>query len=178
MPQPQQCRIQALSATYTTNHGNDGSITYWARPGIEPTSSLIQVGFITTESQQELPLFIIFTLKPILSGISTATPCIFGGGWYLSFTWHSFFCPFTLSLCVSLRLKWVSHHWIFVCFCFRFFVCLFVCCLFRATFMPYGGSQARGQIRAVSAGLCCSHSHVGIQATSVTYTTAHDNTDP
>ena len=26
-------RIQALSVTYTTAHGNAGSLTHWARPG-------------------------------------------------------------------------------------------------------------------------------------------------
>ena len=30
-------------------------------------------------------------------------------------------------------------------------------CLFRVTHMAYGGSQARGQIRAVATGLCYSH---------------------
>ena len=47
MPQPQQCGIWAASATYTTVHGNAGSLTYWARPGIEPTCSWILVGFLT-----------------------------------------------------------------------------------------------------------------------------------
>ena len=28
MPEPQQCRIQAMSATYTTAHGNTGSLTH------------------------------------------------------------------------------------------------------------------------------------------------------
>ena len=27
-----------MSATYTTAHGNDGSLTHWLRPGIEPAS--------------------------------------------------------------------------------------------------------------------------------------------
>ena len=31
-PQPQQHRIQAESATYTTARGNAGSLTHWARP--------------------------------------------------------------------------------------------------------------------------------------------------
>ena len=34
-----------------------------------------------------------------------------------------------------------------------------VCCLYRATPMAYGGSQAGGLIRAVSAGLCHGHSN-------------------
>ena len=50
-PQPQQCQIQALSATYTTAYGNDQGV-----PWIEPTSSWILVRFITTEPQWELHL--------------------------------------------------------------------------------------------------------------------------
>ena len=38
---------------------------------------------------------------------------------------------------------------------FLFFV--FVFCLFRAALAAYGGSQARGGVRAVAAGLCHSH---------------------
>jgi len=38
-PQPQQCRIQVVSVTYTTAHSNGGSLTQRARPGIEPTDS-------------------------------------------------------------------------------------------------------------------------------------------
>ena len=53
-PQPQQCQIQAASATYTIAHGNARSLTHWARPGIEPMSSWILVGFISTDPQQEL----------------------------------------------------------------------------------------------------------------------------
>ena len=52
--QPQQSRIQATSAIYTTAHDNAGSLTHWARPGIEPASSLLLVGFISTEPWQEL----------------------------------------------------------------------------------------------------------------------------
>ena len=35
-PQPQQHRIQAASATYTTAHANAGSLTHRVRPGIDP----------------------------------------------------------------------------------------------------------------------------------------------
>ena len=38
MPQPQQVGIWASSATYTTAHGNPGSLTHWEKPGIEPLS--------------------------------------------------------------------------------------------------------------------------------------------
>ena len=41
--------IQATSATYMAAHGNAGSLTHRARPGIEPMSSWILVGFVTTE---------------------------------------------------------------------------------------------------------------------------------
>ena len=42
---------------------------------------------------------------------------------------------------------------------------IFIYCLFfRATSMAYGGSQARGWIRAAAAGLCHSHSNVESEA--------------
>ena len=53
--------------------------------------------------------------------------------------------------------------------------CLFVCLLFRATLEAYRSSQDRGQIGAAAAGLCHSHSNSKVQATSATYTIAHDN---
>ena len=39
--------IRATSATYTTTmaHGNPGSLTHWAKPGIEPVSSWMLVRF-------------------------------------------------------------------------------------------------------------------------------------
>ena len=46
LPQPQQLGIRV---TYTTAHGNAGSLNHWVRPGIEPESSWILVGFITIE---------------------------------------------------------------------------------------------------------------------------------
>ena len=54
MLQSQQCRVPAMSVTYTTTHGNVRSLTQWSRPGIKPESSWILVRFITTEPQQEL----------------------------------------------------------------------------------------------------------------------------
>ena len=46
MPETQQCRIRMASATYTTAHGNAGSLTHWATPGIEPETSWSLVGFV------------------------------------------------------------------------------------------------------------------------------------
>ena len=40
--------------SYTTAHDNTRSLTHWWRPGIEPTSSWILVGFVTTEPWQEI----------------------------------------------------------------------------------------------------------------------------
>ena len=54
-PQQQQCEIWAASVTYTTAHSNPGSVIHWARPGIEPTSSWILVGFVTAEPGWERP---------------------------------------------------------------------------------------------------------------------------
>ena len=45
-PHPQQHRIWAASATYTTAHSNTWSLIHWARPGIEPASSWILVRFV------------------------------------------------------------------------------------------------------------------------------------
>ena len=53
-PQPQQHQIRASSAMYTTADGNARSLTHWAGPGIELSSSWILVGFLTAEPQWEL----------------------------------------------------------------------------------------------------------------------------
>ena len=47
MPQPQLCRVRAASSTYATAHSNFRSLTQWAGPGLEPTSSWILVGLVT-----------------------------------------------------------------------------------------------------------------------------------
>ena len=55
-----QHQIQALSATYSTAHGNDKSLTHRARPEIEHVSLWILVRFISAESQWELFSFFFF----------------------------------------------------------------------------------------------------------------------
>ena len=50
----QQQHIQAVAVTYTTAHGNIGSLTHWVRPGIEPTSSWMLIRFVSAEPWQEL----------------------------------------------------------------------------------------------------------------------------
>ena len=58
-PQPEQHKIQAMSATYTTANSNARSLTHGARPGIEPSTSWFLVRFISTALQQELPQVIL-----------------------------------------------------------------------------------------------------------------------
>ena len=60
-PQPQQRQIRAASSTYTTTHGNTGSLTHWRRPGIEPATSCFLVRSISTVPQWEL-LYILGTV--------------------------------------------------------------------------------------------------------------------
>ena len=55
-PHPQYMEVPTLGAeselelpAYTPAHGNAGSLTHRARPGIKPASSWTLVGFITTE---------------------------------------------------------------------------------------------------------------------------------
>ena len=84
-PQTQQCQIQAISVTYTTAHGNARSLTPWVRPGIEPESSWILVGFITHWATMAgtagfpFSKFISFILLQCndISGISAALGCRF-----------------------------------------------------------------------------------------------------
>ena len=49
--------------TYTTAHGNAGSLTHWPRPGIEPASSRMLVRFVSAEPRQELLSFVLYTLQ-------------------------------------------------------------------------------------------------------------------
>ena len=58
-PQPWQYRIQAVSATYTTAHGNARSLPHWVRPGMEPTSSWILVRLVSAAPQWELLVLLL-----------------------------------------------------------------------------------------------------------------------
>ena len=67
-PEPQQCQIWAVSATYTTAHGNARSLTHWVRPGIKPATSWFLVGFVSTAPQRQLPTshqILIFLSSPL-----------------------------------------------------------------------------------------------------------------
>ena len=64
-PQSWQRQIRAMSVIYATAHDNARSLTHWAGPGIDPTSSWILVRFITTELQLEPPYHIITESRAI-----------------------------------------------------------------------------------------------------------------
>ena len=64
--QRQQFGIQGACVTYTIAQRNAGSLTHWARSGMEPASSWILVGFITGEPWRELPVFALF--KDLIKG--------------------------------------------------------------------------------------------------------------
>ena len=48
-------RIRATSATYTTAQSYAGSLTHWVRPGIEPASSWILLGFVNRWAMKGTP---------------------------------------------------------------------------------------------------------------------------
>ena len=62
---------------------------------------------------------------------------------------------------------------LFYYFILFYFILLFYFHLFKAVPTAHGGSQARGGIRAVAAGLRHSHSNSRFQAASAAYTTGH-----
>ena len=80
-------------------HGNTGSLTHWARPGINPQSSRILVGFVTAEPWQELLfcreggcLFVLHFLK-------------------LKYSWFTVLCQF---LFYSKVIQSYIHIYIFL----------------------------------------------------------------
>ena len=73
---------------------------------------------------------------------------------------HCKFSVFAIELIIFMREIYETMQ----ISCFFFFLLhffFFVFFFFRVTPMVYGGSQARGQIGAVAAGLCHSHSNTG-----------------
>ena len=59
-PQPQQQGIWAVSSTYTTTHA--GSLTHWARPGIELSSARMLVRFVNCWAMMGTPAYVEQTL--------------------------------------------------------------------------------------------------------------------
>ena len=59
MPEPQQSRIWATSATYTPAHGNAGFLTHLVRPGFELATSSFLVRFINRWAATGTPCFVL-----------------------------------------------------------------------------------------------------------------------
>ena len=76
MPQPQQLGIRAVSVIYTTAHGNSGSLTHWARPGIEPTSLWILIEFLTHWATMRTPT-VIFNGKASIPSVTLSIDVCF-----------------------------------------------------------------------------------------------------
>ena len=66
-PQPQQLRIQTESVSYTTAHGNAGSLTHWVRPGIEPATSWFLVRFTNPWATMGTPPLTFLYIMCLLS---------------------------------------------------------------------------------------------------------------
>ena len=89
-PQPQPHRIQAVSAIYTTAHGNIRSLNHWASPGIEPSSSWMLVRFVNHWAMMGTPKIVKFyglkTLESLgqwptysIQTINICSYCCWGG---------------------------------------------------------------------------------------------------
>ena len=66
-----------MSAIYTTAHGNVGSLTHCATPGIEPASSWVLVGLLTAEPQRELPDINLLLVISFTNTFSNSVGCLF-----------------------------------------------------------------------------------------------------
>ena len=93
-PQPQQHGIQATSATYATAHGDAGSLTHWARPGIKPASSWTLVRFVYCWVTTGTPKIFIFLNSYVLKNfpkiLCMGIPLIIlKRFWHLKFFMHS-----------------------------------------------------------------------------------------
>jgi len=176
--QPQQRRILATSAIYTTAQGNAGSLPQWVRPEIKPTTSWLLVGFVSTVPQWELPKYILekecIIAFEYFAGENiehTPTLAIFFFFFFLEMrsknriklkinfiikngclSWSE--CNF--QLCTS-DSETIHHlHWLSKLFVYNSLTSYF---LFTDEPAAYRSSQARGQIGAGAAGLHHSHSN-------------------
>ena len=85
------------SVIYTTPQGSAGYLIYWAGPGVEPASSWILVGFITPESQWELPDYLVL----IRSFFSS----------FLNSCWNSYFWIFILIYIFNfINFSWSTSY--------------------------------------------------------------------
>ena len=97
MPEPQQRRIRATSVTYITAHSSAGSLTHWAKPGIEPATSWFLVGFVNHWAMTGTPMyhFLYMLDLPINSSSVNLANLFFARK--------------------SIRVMLMDHHWLHYC---------------------------------------------------------------
>ena len=98
-----QARGQIRVATYTTAHGSARSLTYWARAGIEPSTSWFLVGFVNHCATTGTPPEVRFCRW---YGKLTLRPC---GHWGPPSILPQPSFP-TIILCFSSLLPWGGVH--------------------------------------------------------------------
>ena len=132
-----------MSVTYAIANGNAGSLTHQVRPGIEPGTSRLLVGFITAEPWQELlqapsdvrprpssqALLRLQTLKECLCWSPKSLLSLTLGKHHLSFTHLSCFLSLVYKPFALIRL-----NCIFVCLVFIPAFPTLIFCVFR--FLP------------------------------------------
>ena len=108
--------------------------------------------------------------------LCVALPAILGGDWLWpgEAAWGVSYCHLLISLLITLAVdeesggnpvlcqgcwNFVPAELVLFFFSSLFFFVFCFFCLFRAAPTAYGGSQARGPIRAVAASLCQSHNN-------------------
>ena len=72
--------------THTTAQGNPGSLTYWARPGIEPPPSWILVRFLTPWSTMGTPLVVSYLQALFWWSLHASVPVL--GQWEVLSIWQ------------------------------------------------------------------------------------------
>ena len=135
MPQPQQHKIWAVSATYTTARGNTRSLTHWGGPGIEAASSWILAEFVFAEPQWELQILpirnviLFYCLQAIsLSNVSCKTmaspSCHYTQ--YIQYicnitftthqwkTWGALYVPKLRFILEIFKLRWITSNFIWI----------------------------------------------------------------
>ena len=118
MPQPQQrqCRIQAVSVTYPMAHGNAGSPTHWARPGIEPISPWLLVRLVFAVSYSNYTFSFIRNCQ-LFSKVFIWFYVTFRNVWKLQFSTSLLTLGTINHWNFSHSGKFISHFvFLFVCF--------------------------------------------------------------
>ena len=121
-------QIRAASASYTTAHGNDRSLTHWGETEIKPSTLWFLVGFISAEPRRKLLIKVLFKA---LTQVLPSSGMLFSRLFHTSnVKWHFFrdFPCFTHLISVAQdNLSYSSFlffYILFIYFLFLFFVFL------------------------------------------------------